>query len=269
MTDTTMICGEVDERLSEYLEETLDEATRRRVRTHVASCVRCSALLTGLDAIRVDASQLPELVPSRDLWEGISDRIQTPVIALGSQPLWTGRRTPRWMLGAMAAGLVFATAGVTYVITRQSVQREFASTERPASAAVVATAAVPAVATTEAPVVSESPVNPPQRAAARTATPRPQQSATAQLVARTPAEAAFDREISRLRAVLRQRRSQLDPETIMVIEQSLRVIDEAIMQSREALAKDPASSFLRDRLDNSLEKKVDLLRTAALLPART
>jgi hypothetical protein len=56
---------------------------------------------------------------------------------------------------------------------------------------------------------------------------------------------------------------------VTVIETSLRVIDEAISQSRAALAKDPASAFLRDRLDNSLEKKVDLLRTAAMLPART
>ena len=36
-----------------------------------------------------------------------------------------------------------------------------------------------------------------------------------------------------------------------------------------ALAKDPASGFLANQLNHSLEKKVELLRTAAMLPART
>ena len=54
-----------------------------------------------------------------------------------------------------------------------------------------------------------------------------------------------------------------------VLEQSIAAIDSAIAQSRAALAKDPASGFLASQLNHSLEKKVELLRTAALLPART
>ena len=279
MMDSMMICGEVDERLPDFLEETLDEATRRRVQTHVASCVRCSALVADLDAIRTEASQLPALVPSRDLWAGISDRIATPVIALGSQPAWTGRRTPKWMIGAMAAGLVVATAGITHVITRQSLEREFAADASAELPAVVEVAAKRDSASLETEDTSkrEAPASPPQRLVSVESAPAPTradaqpapQPATTQMVARTASEVAFDREITRLRDVLQQRRAQLDPETIIVIEQSLRVIDEAITQSREALARDPASPFLRHRLDNSLEKKVDLLRTAALLPART
>jgi len=273
-----MICGDVDGRLPDYLEETLDEGTRRRVRLHLTSCDRCSSLIAQLESIRVDAAALPALTPSRDLWAGISARIETPVIALGASDTPSGRRSPAWLIGAIAAGLVFATAGITHVLTRHSMEREFASAVRADSPVTVAAAGQP-----QLPVDTTVSVG-------RTVTERrrqPQTGAVAEpvveevgsrqesaagpvrLVARTSVDRTYDREIVRLRAVLRQRRAQLDPETVTVIEQSLRVIDNAIAQSRAALAKDPASAFLRDQLDSSLEKKVDLLRTAALLPART
>jgi hypothetical protein len=214
------------------------------------------------------------------LWAGIADRIETPVISLGSEPVWVGRRSPAWLIGAIAAGLVFATAGITSVLTRRSVEREFAATTRPATGQVAAVVATPSAQ----PAARDSAIVAPtiKRSSARVASaprsnavaPRERQevqapAATTQLVSRSAADVAYNREIVRLREVLQQRRRQLDPETVLVIEQSLRVIDEAIAQSRAALAKDPASAFLRDRLDNSLGKKVELLRTAALLPART
>ncbi len=66
-----------------------------------------------------------------------------------------------------------------------------------------------------------------------------------------------------------ERRAQLDPETVKVVEDNLKLIDAAVQRARSALAKDPASAFLTRQLDNALEKKVDLLRTVALLPAST
>ena len=83
------------------------------------------------------------------------------------------------------------------------------------------------------------------------------------------ADPVFASEISKLRRIVRDRRSQLDPKTVAVLEQSIAVIDSAIAQSRAALAKDPASGFLASQLNHSLGKKVELLRTAALLPSRT
>ena len=83
------------------------------------------------------------------------------------------------------------------------------------------------------------------------------------------ADPVFAGEIVKLRRIVRERRSQLDPNTVAVLEQSIAVIDSAIAQSRAALAKDPASGFLATQLNHSLEKKVELLRTAALLPSRT
>lgn len=268
-----MTCGDVDELLPDYLEETLDEATRKRLRQHVSSCARCASLIAELEAIPVDSASLPELKPSRDLWQGIAERIETPVISLGSDDLVFSHRRPAWLLGVIAAGLVLATAGITHVLTRRSLETQIVAADPremsrgiPGPLPVERLPVMPAESRA-APAAPQTSVPTP---AANSAPVAPRlRPATVRLVARTPAELEYDREITRLRAVLRQRRAQLDPETVKVIETSLRVIDEAIAQSRAALATDPASAFLRDRLDNSLEKKVDLLRTAAMLPART
>ena len=244
MTESMMTCGDVDELLPDYLEETLDDGNRKRLRQHVSGCARCASL--------------------------IAERIETPVISLGSDEVIFARRRPAWLLGAIAAGLVLATAGITNVLTRRSMAPQQVTAVSPGDARGVL---VPSMVESTAVTPSGSSTTEPKVATPAPATnsvgmpaPRP---ANVQLVARTPAEREYDREIARLRGVLKLRRAQLDPETVKVIETSLRVIDEAINQSRAALAKDPASAFLRDRLDNSLEKKVDLLRTAAMLPART
>jgi hypothetical protein len=85
----------------------------------------------------------------------------------------------------------------------------------------------------------------------------------------SPSDIAYGDEIARLQTVITKRRSELDPATVTVIEQSLRIIDAAVRQSRAALARDPKSGFLTDQLNNALDKKIELLRTVALLPSRT
>jgi hypothetical protein len=69
--------------------------------------------------------------------------------------------------------------------------------------------------------------------------------------------------------MVRDRRGELDPATVAVLEHSLKVIDQAIAQSKDALQRDPASGFLQEQLNHALDKKVTLLRTAARLPSRT
>jgi len=81
------------------------------------------------------------------------------------------------------------------------------------------------------------------------------------------AEQTYEAEISRLRAVLNYRRPQLDSSTVAVVEHNLRVIDDAIAQCKQALRKDPASRFLMESLNDALDTKVQLLRTAATLPS--
>jgi hypothetical protein len=79
----------------------------------------------------------------------------------------------------------------------------------------------------------------------------------------------YGKEIEMLQRIVSQRKTQLDSSTIAIIEKNLQIIDAAIGQSRAALAKDPASMLLSGQLTRALDKKVELLRTAALLPAST
>jgi hypothetical protein len=79
----------------------------------------------------------------------------------------------------------------------------------------------------------------------------------------------YDREIALLDSLVHTRRESLDPATVKIIESNLKIIDRAIAESRAALAKDPRSPLLTNRLDNVLGSKVELLRTVAFLPTQS
>jgi hypothetical protein len=265
-----MNCTDLDERLANYLEGDLQAAERVAVQAHIASCVRCTALVRDLDQIRADAGQLHALTPSRDLWAGIADRIETPVLPL------TPRATPnvasprrgveRLRLAAVAAALVAVTAGVTYTLT----------VSRAENRAPIAQTSPNEARDSVSPVIGQEP-DPVRQTAATTDSARdarsepsaPDRTPEAQNVGNTAATASQSREIDRLRTIFARNRAQLDPRTAAIIEANLKVIDEAIAQSRDALAQDPASRFLSNQLNSALDKKVELLRTAAMLPNRT
>ncbi len=285
-------CDEFAAKLADHLEGALPEAARVAMAAHASGCADCGRLLSEIESLRIDAAALPPLQPSRDLWAGIADRIDARVLPLDAPRV--GRIAPRrlWRHPAVAAAaLVMITAGITHVWTRVTYE---APTVVPSESRQVARATPAAADPVEAQGATagggaragageradeaprERAVG--ERATARLASGGPVATATATLVSRPGSadrimkhevEPVYDREIVKLRAIVRERRSQLDPRTIAVLEQSIAVIDSAIAQSRAALARDPASGFLATQLNHSLEKKVELLRTAALLPART
>lgn len=271
MTNPTITCDRFADRLSDLLERDVDEFTRAQLEAHALSCNDCGPLLADLRKLRIDAVNLPELTPSRDLWAGISERIQTPVVEitagggrLDGRMIERKRRvSSRMWMGLAAAGLVAVTATVTQQITKRSL-------------GVVPTAQVVAVTTPKTPSVSSpAPVTQPvvDSTAAGTAGPtvtRPPANGSTSLASnRLTAEQTYDDEISRLRVVVTRRKSQLDSATIAVIEHNLNVIDQAIAQCKQALRKDPHSQFLMESLNGALDDKVQLLRTAAMLPSRT
>jgi putative zinc finger protein len=275
MTMHALDCAAVDERLADYLEGDLDFAARREVDAHVASCGRCAALVRDLELIRASAAELPELIPSTDLWGGIARRIDTPVLPL-TRPtpnVVTGRRNFDWVRrAAVAAALVAVTAGVTYTLTVAHGARAAAPTvaattnsrmlpDSSVSARSDSTGRSLVAGTSAAPGTTETPLANPQDA--QPVTPRPQRLVNA------PAAETYSREIDRLRTIFARNRSQLDPRTAAIIEANLKVIDDAIAQSKAALAQDPASRFLNNQLNSALGKKLELLQTAALLPNRT
>ncbi len=74
--------------------------------------------------------------------------------------------------------------------------------------------------------------------------------------------ASYERTAADLTAALERRSAQLDPATRAVLERSLRTIDQAITEAREALAADPASSAVRGFVESAYRQKVDFLRRA-------
>jgi hypothetical protein len=234
---TTSECAAFEAALPDYLDGTL--ADDGAARAHIVSCESCRALVRDMERIRARAATLPTLQPSRDLWAGIEARIQSmPQDATPSRPRAIRWISQRWYGAplARAAVLVIATASATLLATHQ-----WSRTPAPSrSLAAPATAPRTGVSTVSSTV-----------AAARTS------------------EFIYDQQISAMRQILDSRRDQLDPKTVAIIEKNLRVIDTAIAESRAALARDPANGFLAGQLDASLNTKLELLRTVAMLPART
>jgi putative zinc finger protein len=276
-----MTCDDVDAVLLDYLEETLDPGTRAAVDEHVAGCLRCNAMLRDIGSIRAQAADLPELTPSRDLWADIATRIEPTVVPL-VRPQQAPRRTWIPLAAAAAAALMIATAGVTYLATSRSLRPAATVAAVPKSstttqqiAAAPSTAEAPAEASP--PAVAPTSPGPAGVASSRVAEQSPPRATSrgATLASRrsemvvSPSDIAYGDEIARLQNIITERRRELDPATVTVIEQSLKIIDAAVRQSRAALARDPKSGFLTDQLNHALDKKIELLRTVALLPSRT
>jgi hypothetical protein len=175
--------------------------------------------------VRDAAAQLPVLRPSRDLWDGIAARIETPTIALPTAPTAVVAPRRAWMapsrLVAAAALLMAVTAGVTWQV---------ATREQAAPSIEVATndIVLPAATVVATPVVRVT--------------------------------GAYEQEIAELRTILAETDLALDPATVAVVDENLRVIDAAIAAARAALDQDPASALLSQRLAGAYDMKLDLLR---------
>jgi hypothetical protein len=274
MTSSNMTCEAFDAALPDYLEGTLDDSRRASVERHLSECVRCTSLLRDIENISKQAAALPDMVPSRDLWQGIEARIAAPVIPLAARPERQRRVVPAWM-GVAAAALVVSTAGITYMLTARSF-----------GAAQTASIAPSVPRDTQAqPNIGAIPTSPidnggtgtqfvPATSPAKTGG-LDRSATSASFVNKSPetdrahSDQVYGREIDMLQNIVSQRRTQLDSSTVAIIEKNLKIIDHAIEQSRAALAKDPASRMLDQQLTHALDKKVELLRTAAMLPANT
>jgi tetratricopeptide (TPR) repeat protein len=79
------------------------------------------------------------------------------------------------------------------------------------------------------------------------------------------ADAQYDAAVADLEAALKNGRGKLDRSTIAALEQSLQTIDQAIDQARQALAADPANTYLSGYLVETRRRKLDLLRRATAL----
>jgi hypothetical protein len=80
-------------------------------------------------------------------------------------------------------------------------------------------------------------------------------------------EAEFQHARSELMTILEQRRHELSPETLWVVDSNLRLIDDAIEEITRALGQDPDNPQLSHRLAAIYRQQIELLRTATGLPS--
>ncbi len=81
----------------------------------------------------------------------------------------------------------------------------------------------------------------------------------------TALESQYSAASAELTEALEKARSRLSPETVATIERSLRIIDQALAESRAALARDPGNQALEQLVMAAWRQKVDLLRRATAL----
>jgi hypothetical protein len=80
-------------------------------------------------------------------------------------------------------------------------------------------------------------------------------------------EAEFRHARTELMTILEQRRHELSPETLWVVDSNLRLIDDAIEEITMALGQDPDNPQLSHRLAAVYRQQIELLRTATSLPS--
>ena len=290
MSEQLLTCAECDELLLDYFEGELNNARRSTVEAHASSCARCQGLIRDVNGIKASAANLPELAPSRDLWTGIESRIQPEVVAL--TPRRQGIHLSHRLIGIAAAALVVISSSITYVVTKPSSpggKRPVRVVEQSSDIPVLgqsdeipsAQPTEPVEQTVAEPAKAETPrsATPRDATPVKTRGPRPDlggsnssgtvRTTLVTATVKSSTETALAPEIDELQDMLQQRRDKLDPSTVKIVEDNLALIDAAVKQARAALQRDPASGFLTERLDNALQKNVELLRTVALLPSRS
>jgi anti-sigma factor RsiW len=216
----------ITDQLSDYLDGELTAGEAAAVEAHLRECAACNAVLNDLKRIVAQAQHLEPRPPQADLWAGIERRIERV-----TPPRRVSFTPPQ--LAAAAALLIAVSAGTAI---------KFAAPVVPASAPVQQTAKdEPAQAD---PVESMA------------------------TIAVTPvgfSDAQYDAAVADLEKALKAGRGRLDKSTVEIVEHNLQIIDQAIAQAREALAGDPANSYLSGHLVEARRRKLDLLRRAAAL----
>ncbi|HUF77124.1 MAG TPA: zf-HC2 domain-containing protein [Longimicrobiales bacterium] len=229
------------ERLSAYLADELGDADRTELEAHLAGCGACRGVLAELGDVVARAGTLPELEPPRDLWPGVSSAIGGPVRAVARPDDPSVLELPSARAGRDAGSLRGRTPG------RIQVRRSRLVAAAAALVAVsVGTTWWLAGARTGATQAASLPAAPSAGAVTAAATGTP------------PADLAS--ELAALEEVLDVARNALDPNTVLVLERNLGVIERAIADSRQALEVDPGNAFLREHLERMYRRKLVYLQ---------
>jgi hypothetical protein len=224
--------------ISEYLDGCMDPASRRDMEAHLASCAECSATIEDLRGIVARAAALPMAPPPAEVWAGIEARLRAAAAAPsvpGTARVRAARvRTAPWTSWRISFTLPQLAAACVAVVALSGGLAWMAS-------------------------------RPPQGDARNRAAVPLNSKATATMQG---ADATIE-DIEQLRQILAAGRDKPDPATVRSLEESLVAIDTAIRQGRIALQADPQNPYVRGHLDETMRRKVDLLRRATQLASAT
>jgi putative zinc finger protein len=215
------------DRLSEYLDGDLSAPERTALDAHLAQCAGCRATLEDLRSVVLEAASVDDIAPPRDLWTGVAARI-----------------APEGQLRGLVSPF------------RRAISSRLSFTLPQLAAAALALM-----------VLSGGLVW-----IARSGDPRADFPPISAQVADGPAifpadfsDPRYDEAIADLERTLEAGKTNLDLDTIRVVEDNLAAIDRAIDQCRRALATDPANVYLNTHLADARQRKLRLLRRATAL----
>jgi len=231
------------DKLSDYLDGELPDAERRAIESHLAGCTHCTAVLADLKRVIARAQALEPRPPQADLWGAVAAHIEQHsagrIVAFAPR-----RRISFTFPEALAASLLIAVVSGALAWTFAG-RIEGIRSEAPASAAAPHTAA---------PADPINPIDPIDNV---------------QMATVSVADPQYDAAVADLEKAVKQGRGRLDENTIAIVEHNLQIIDQAIEQARQALAADPANSYLSSHLFEARRRKLDLLRRAAALSSES
>jgi anti-sigma-K factor RskA len=220
--------------LDDYATGDLPDEARPAVEEHIAACALCAAEVESLKQILARAAELPKsIAPLAEAWPQIRS-----VIARDTSAARADASVSRF--GIWKRPYVLAAAAILVAVLSS------------AGTAVYMNAHYSGALTRAAVGSNLSP----------DATP-------ATLAAFTIDENNYLRTASMLQALLDRQEGSLAPETVAQLKASLGAIDEAILEARNALARDPANKLLVEMLSASYRQKVDLLRRTTELTRGT
>jgi anti-sigma-K factor RskA len=212
--------------LDDYVTGELTEDARGPVADHIAACEICSVEVESLKRILARAAELPKSIdPPAEAWSNIRAMIERDKQAVAAHTRSATHlwRTPYALAAAAALLVILSSAGTALYMSSRSTGN---------SSSAVASSSTSG------------------------ATP-------ATLAAFTIEENTYLRNVAVLQDLLDQQEASLAPETVAQLKASLRTIDEAILEARNALARDPANKMLIEMLSGTYRQKVDLLRRTA------
>lgn len=217
-----MTCQDLREACVDYVDGRLAPAEQRDVERHLDACDDCGALVTDLRTIRAAALMLDRHEPAPEAWLRLQAAVAAEPAPPGRRLALPARGRANWpvWLGAAAALVLATLIGLLPLMSREANVGDEAAAE---------------AGDTEISV----------------------ESVAAEFAA---AEKHYQKAIDDLQTIAGKDTGELDPQLAAVLEKNLRVIDQAIGESRAALEAQPASTNARDGLFDALRTKVTLLQ---------